>query len=157
MLRRHDAERLLQADSGTQADNGTMDTPSAEQYATSYYYSSSGGSTTDVLASAADSHPMDTMGLLNALAGAFADVLSVNPFAIDPSQAKLTIAFCCVLMFLMIVGVWHFRKLEAHDREAFEMYVTSRKQVLGSEGEANILGKVIFLHSIRSYSPAYDV
>ena len=138
--------RLLQAgidnstsgDNSTGGGNGTTDDGSGSA-ATSYYYYS-GSSSSDVLASASSSTPMDTMGLLSAIGGAFADVLSINPFAIDPNQAKLTIAFCCCLMFLMIVGVWYFRKMEAHDREAFEMYVASRKKESTNEEEKAALG-----------------
>ena len=140
VLRHHDAMRLLQAgiDNSTSGDNSTTDDGSGSA-ATSYYYYS-GSSSSDVLASAGGSTPMDTMGLLSAIGGAFADVLSINPFAIDPNQAKLTIAFCCCLMFLMIVGVWYFRKMEAHDREAFEMYVASRKKESTNEEEKAALG-----------------
>ena len=152
VLRRSDAQRLLQAgnstsgtgnstnnstsgsNNATNSTNGNDDQISSTSYY-AYYYS--GTSLSDAIASAGTSNAIDTMGLINAIGGAFVDVLSINPFAIDPNQAKVTIAFCCVLIFLMIVGVWHFRKLEQRDREAFELYVASRKREVDIDGDGD--------------------
>ena len=80
--------------------------------------SSAGGD--DAISTESTQTQVDTMGLISAVGSAFADTLSVNPFAIDPNQAKITIAFVCVLIFFLVVGSVCFYRWQNFDQKLFD-------------------------------------
>lgn len=76
--------------------------------------------TSDALEGQKTQTMVNTMGLVSAIGSAFADTLSVNPFLVDPNKAKYTIAFVCVLAFILLSGACYFTYKQKEDDDKFE-------------------------------------